>query len=155
MLPRALRRLPKESYAGTRTYFLTFLTKGRAPFFVDEAVVTLCDAQFQRAASQTHFSVLAYCYMPDHLHFLTYGKTNDADLLAFVKLARQLSGYHVKRQHRIELWARKYHDRIVREDEDPRQYALYIWNNPVVAKLVDDPADYPFLYIDPTCWPSL
>ncbi len=92
--------------------------------------------------------------MPDHLHLLVQGTTAEADLRRFAKLAKQLSGYYVKRQHEIRLWGRGYYDRILREDEDPRRYLRYIRENPVKARLVTDPADYPFLFLA-TSWRDL
>jgi putative transposase len=148
MLPRAVRRLDNCSYLGPRLYFFTSLTRQRARFFVDAAIVDLCRAQFLRAAGRTHFEISACCYMPDHVHLLVEGLRADADFLQFAKLAKQLAGYHVKQQHRIELWARGYHDRVVREDEDRRRYVRYIRDNPVKGRLVANPEDYPFLYID-------
>lgn len=154
MLPRAVRRLSGCSYVGSRLYFMTSLTCGRREFFRDPAIVTLCNAQFLKAATRAEFEIPAYCYMPDHVHLLAQGVSGDSNFFAFVRLAKQLSGYHVKRQHGVDLWARGYHDRIVRHDEDQRRYVRYIRDNPVRARLVQDPADYPFLYVSAT-WPDL
>jgi putative transposase len=154
MPPRALRRLPGCSYVGPRWYFLTILTNSRARFFVDPAVVDSCSAQILRAAAQTRFEISAACYMPDHLHLLVRGTTAEADLLRFVKLAKQLSGFYVKQRYQIRLWGKGYHDRILREDEDLRRYVRYICDNPVKARLVSDPADYPFLFLA-TSWRDL
>ena len=85
--------------------------------------------------------------MPDHLHLIVSGLTNGSDFLKFMKLAKQLSGYHVKRQFAFSLWEDGYHDRIIREDEDLLGYLRYVALNPVCAKLVAHPADYPFLWI--------
>jgi putative transposase len=135
-------------------YFLTILTNSRATFFVNAAVVNCCAAQILRAATRARFEVLATCYMPDHVHLLVRGTTAGADLRVFVKLAKQLSGYYVKQQHEIRLWGRGYYDRILREDEDPRRYVRYIRQNPVKARLVTDPTDYPFLFLA-TSWRDL
>ncbi len=92
--------------------------------------------------------------MPDHLHLLVRGTTAEADFLRFVKLAKQLSGFYVKQRHQIRLWGKGYHDRILREDEDLRRYVRYVRENPVKARLVTDPSDYPFLYLA-TSWRDL
>ena len=86
--------------------------------------------------------------MPDHLHLLVEGCTGQANLSAFMKMAKQLSAFHVKRRHGVRLWAKGYHERIVRVDEDPQRYVAYIRNNPVKARLVSRPQAYPFLWID-------
>ncbi len=91
--------------------------------------------------------------MPDHLHLLVKGTTDDANLREFVRRAKQLSAYHAMRQGHGEVWGRGYYDRILRHDEDPRRYVRCIRDNPVVAGLIADAADYPYLWI--TSWPDL
>jgi REP element-mobilizing transposase RayT len=86
--------------------------------------------------------------MPDHLHLLAGGLTSGADLSQFTKLAKQLSAYHLKHRYGLDLWAKGYYDRIVREDEYLARYVEYIRENPVRAGLVSDATDYPFLRID-------
>jgi putative transposase len=154
MLPRAVRRLNGCSYVGPRFYFMTSLTRTRRKYFRDPLLTALCRAQFVKAAALTHFEIPAYCYMPDHVHLLVRGMNTDANLLDFARLAKQLSGYYVKRRHGIDLWGHGYHDRIVRHDEDTRRYVRYIRDNPVRAGLVENPADYPFLYVS-AMWPDL
>ncbi len=154
MRPRAIRRLPGCTYVGARLYFLTILTNKRTRVLVDAPIVETCNAQILRAASRTRFDLSASCYMPDHLHLLAQGTTAEADFRAFAKLAKQLSGFYVKQQHGNRLWGRGYYDRILREDEDPRRYVRYIRDNPVKARLVADPGDYPFLFLA-TSWRDL
>jgi REP-associated tyrosine transposase len=97
MFPRKPRRLAHDAYKGERLYFVTLLTESRRPVFSDPEVVSQCAAQFMRAAQATKFKIVAYCYMPDHLHILVRGMSGASDLIAFVKRAKQLSGYHGKR----------------------------------------------------------
>lgn len=99
----------------------------------------------ERAAAQTRFEIVVACYMPDHLHLVVAGRTSGANFLLFVKKAKQFSGYYAKRRFGIVLWARGYHDRIIREDEDLARYVRYVRDNPVKAGLVKRAQDYPFL----------
>jgi len=128
---------------------VTVLTKQRVRHFENASIVECCAAQILRACAKEKFEVCVSCYMPDHWHALARGITTDCDFLRFIKLAKQLSAYHVKREFRIELWAGGFYDRIVREDEDVMRYVRYIWNNPAVAGLVSDPSGYPHLYLAP------
>lgn len=148
MFPKDLERLPAENYIGQRHYFLTFLTKSRRRYFLEEAVVHGRQSHILRAATHKGIAVLASVYMPDHLHLVVEGTTPQSDLRAFVKLAKQLSGYHVKQQTGHELWERGFHDRIVREGEDLRDYIKYVRENPVKAGLAEKPEDYPFLFVE-------
>jgi REP-associated tyrosine transposase len=147
MRPRRARRLPSFDYVGERTYFLTILTKQRRHVFSD-ANVALCRDQILRAASLTGFAICAMCLMPDHLHALVKGMRDTSDLRSFVTRAKQLSGYHVKRAHRISRWRPGYYDHVLRRCEDPRRYVEYIRANPVKARLVANPNEYPYMWID-------
>jgi putative transposase len=98
---------------------------------------------------------MAACFMPDHLHLLVEGTAGSANLREFVRRAKQLSAYHAIRRCHVEVWGRGYYDRILRHDEDLRRYLRYIRDNPVRAGLVQDAADYPYLWLDTTSWPDL
>lgn len=41
-----------------------------------------------------HFKVWAYCFMPDHVHFLAEGIVQDAHMRKFVSSFKQSTGYH-------------------------------------------------------------
>ena len=58
------------SYVGLHRYSLTFCTDGRRRLFTDAAAVDLVVQQLLRAANEQKFAVIAYCFMPDHLHLL-------------------------------------------------------------------------------------
>ena len=128
-------------------YFLTFLTKSRRRFFLDEALVHCCTTQILRAAARTRFEIIAWCFMPDHVHLLVVGRTAGADLRAFAKRAKQLTGYYAKKELDLQIWGRRYYDRIVRENEDPRRYLGYIRENPIRARFPREASDFPFLFL--------
>ncbi len=50
-----------------------------------------------RAASENEFDVIAYCFMPDHLHLLVEGKSDRSDGKPFIARAKQYSGYYMLR----------------------------------------------------------
>lgn len=89
-------------------------------------------------------AVAAYCFMPDHLHTVIEGQTHDADLVLFVKLAKQTSSFDFKRRSGRVLWQPSWHDRVIRPSDELNEYIRYVVENPVRAGLVTDPADYPF-----------
>ena len=90
MLPRR-PRLKDFSYTGRHRYFLTFCTIDRQTTFEDGEAVTLVLAQFRRTTGAWSFAILAYCFMPDHVHLLAQGTREDSDLKVFLKLAKQYS----------------------------------------------------------------
>lgn len=118
--------------------------KGRRPVFNRPEIVALCLDKLREASVRTGFEVIAYCFMPDHLHLLVRA-TQDADLVSFMRLFKQLSGYAYRRSTGDPqvLWQTSYYDHVLRREEDTLVVARYIWANPVRAGLVASAKEYP------------
>jgi len=131
-------------YLGLHRYFLTFCTNYRRHAFQNGDVVNLVLAQISRTARESAFELLAYCFMPDHLHLLVEGTGDNSNCRRFIKSAKQYSGYYFEKDFKQKLWQRYGFERVLRDDEATLVVARYILNNPVRAGLVADPRDYPF-----------
>ena len=131
-------------YVGEHRYFLTFCTEDRQRCFVTHEAVNLVRTQIQRAEAEEAIALIAYCYMPDHVHFLAEGQAEDSDCLRFIKRAKQYSGFHYKATFRHRLWQRYGFEHTLRSDEAAISVARYILENPVRAGLVTRIGDYPF-----------
>ena len=140
---RKRNRLPLDSYADARAYFLTITSAQRRRVFTHQGTVTACLSKLNSSSKRYGFSVLAYCFMPDHVHLLLIGD-DDADLLRFVKDFKQRTGYAYRQANSKALWQKSYYDHVVRTKEDLREVARYIVGNPVRAALAATPADYPY-----------
>ena len=138
-------RLQGFAYTGFHRYFLTFCTAGRHKAFTNPSTVACVREQILSAAHTQGVAILAYVFMPDHLHLLVEGKREDADLKSFVHLAKQKSGFAYTRSYRHRLWQPSYYDRILREEEDTWDVIRYIVMNPVRANLVKQFTQYAFL----------
>lgn len=137
------RRIPDYPYIGVQRYFLTACTHDRHEYFKDPAIVELVVSEFCAAANQHAFAIVVYCVMPDHVHLLVDGKDEGADLPAFMKSAKQRSGYLFKQKHSRRLWQEGYYEHVLRDDERTESVVVYIIENPVRKRLVDDVMDYP------------
>lgn len=93
--------------------------------------------------------------MPDHLHVLLIGESEDADLCACVKRFKQLTGFAYKQLHQNRLWQHGYHERVLRDDEATLAVVRYILENPVRAGLAGRLGEYPFAGSDVYSWPDL
>jgi putative transposase len=131
-------------HLGPHRYSLTFCTFNRRPLFVREPLVTAVRTQVLRAGELCGFNVLAYCFMPDHLHLLVGGSMPPAHLTTFAQRAKQLSGFYGARLAGGQVWQIGYFEHVLRPDEDTRRVVAQILGNPVRAGLVVSPADYPF-----------
>jgi putative transposase len=137
-------RLATFDYRGIHRYSVTFCTFERRSLFTEEALVNDVLLQIMRAASAQQVAILAYCFMPDHVHMLVAGTRPDSDIRRFLTLAKQLSGYWFKRTHRRSLWQRSAWERVLRAEDNTSATIRYILANPVRAGLVKEPMDYRF-----------
>jgi len=135
----------KQPYVGKYHYFLTFCTHRQTPFFNETPKVELVRTQFLRTASDGHFALTAYCFMPDHVHLIASGLAEDADVKRFIARAKQYSGFYFKREFGVTLWQRYGFDRVIRDDMELACTIGYIVANPVRAELVSHPSQYPHL----------
>ena len=131
-------------YTGFYRYSLTFCTDQRRAIFIREDIVRLVLLQISRAANDREFAVIAYCFMPDHLHLLVHGQSEAAECRGFIALAKQYSGYYYTKEYRRRLWQRYGYERTLRKDDDSLRVAKYILENPVRAGMVGTVLEYPF-----------
>lgn len=132
-------------YVGLNRYFLTFCTLNRRALFVTHEEVEIVLAQVLRSAAENDFELVAYCFMPDHLHLLIAARSEASDGLRFIRGAKQYSGYYFKQRFGTPLWQRYGYEHVLRDDEETLSVARYILENPVRAGLVERVEDYPFL----------
>lgn len=144
MIPLHPPSIRNFDYRGHHRYFLTWCCDHRKPLFAKADSVDLVRTQFLRASGQTSLTLFAYCFMPDHVHLLVVGETEEADAKAFMKLAKQYSGYYYSKSLRSVLWQRYGYEHVLRSDESTRQVCRYILENPVRARLVTDVREYPY-----------
>jgi putative transposase len=135
---RSSPRLHSFSYEGSYAYHLILNTRGGLPPFEDGRLVATCVECLVTSASRYGFEIVAYCFMPDHVHLLVAGG-QDAPLVRFVQHFKQATGHR-----HPGLWQRSYYDHILRQEEDVEDVARYIWANPVRAGMVENVSAYPY-----------
>lgn len=145
MRTRSPGHLKTFDYRGLHRYSLTFCTDRRARRFTRADVVELVLTQISRAATENQFAVIAYCFMPDHLHLLIEGQADGSDCRKFISRAKQYSGFHFSKAYHEVLWQRYGFEHVLHDDQLTVIVARYILSNPIRARLVDRPEDYPFM----------
>ena len=88
---------------------------------------------------------MAWVLMPDHGHWLV--QVGDGDHLASIMnriKSATARAYNEQRGRTGALWARAYHEHLLRGDDDVKGAARYLVANPVRAGLVKRVGDYPF-----------
>jgi len=137
-------RIPTFDYQGTFRYSWTICTHLRRRVFASSDVTATVTSQFLHASEVCDVAVLAYCFMPDHLHLLIEGKREVSCATNYVSRAKQTSGYWFKKRTGQRLWQRMSWDRVLRQDDDWLEVTRYILANPLRAGLVEHPLDYPY-----------
>jgi putative transposase len=125
-------------------YLLTFCTAERTRVFEHPDTVRDALRQIRRTAAIEKFAIVAYCFMPDHLHLLVDGMSAQSDLKRFAKMAKQRSGASHAASGKGRLWQEGYWEKVFRIDDDARRIVRYIFENPVRAGLAKSANDYPF-----------
>jgi putative transposase len=140
----AAPRLPGFDYIGPYAYSVTCCTFSRHAWFVDAAAVDAARAQLLHHSKDEGFDVLAYCFVPDHVHLLIEGVTPTSDLPRLIARWKQKTGYYHRHATNTALWHGGFFDHILREEEDRDKLVRYILANPIRAGLVMDVREYPF-----------
>jgi putative transposase len=143
------------SYVGFQRYFVTTGTAFRRPIFTQDAVAATTTAAILETARAFEFAAVAYCLMPDHVHLLLIAESEHANLVKFVKQAKQVTGFTYRRAEGRPLWQPGYHERILRDDEATLAVARYILENPVRAGLTKSLFEWPHAGSDVYSVPEL
>ena len=137
-------RIGRYSESG-RIYLVTTVTHKRQPFFADFYTGRLIvNAMYYRHKTGLVNS-LAFVVMPDHVHWL-FGLCVEHKLANVMQSFKSYTARRVNLRHdrsREAVWQAGYHDHAVRREEDVRDLARYVVENPRRAGLVSKIGDYP------------
>ena len=142
--PKRPRLLEKEYYKGFGTYFITICTVNKLPLFAKTNIVNSAIKYLQPISQKEKISIVIYCFMPNHVHFLLQGNSQTSDVLRFVRAYKQLSGFRFASVHRHKLWATSFYDHVLKRDEAEPKISRYILENPMRMGLSETIFDYPY-----------
>src|SRR2546426_4601683 len=112
---RKTTRLAIRNYRDHQSYFLTLCCYRRQTLLADEQAANWILTTLQAEAAAQGFSVLAYCAMPDHLHFLASGTRPNCDLLRFLKSFKIKTSRSFARRKGVTLWQHAYYEHVLRD----------------------------------------
>ncbi len=136
-------RLPSRSYQGQVAVAFTVRIEGSDDAFTDADLVERFKKYLETSAKRYHCLIPIFCFMPDHLHVIFEGKTDNADAREAMIRFKRLTGRWLSESRKAFRWQKDFYDHILRPNEDVRNQVRYIANNPVRKKLVDDWTKYP------------
>jgi REP element-mobilizing transposase RayT len=132
------------NYRGQHRYIVTMKTARGESVFVDRDIILRLLTVLREACWKDHFTVLAYCCLPEELMLVLRGTTERSDLKVFLRTLRETSRQQIHRPGGSDLWHRTYTERVLRKSEDTRDVIRSIFNVPVNRGLVGRREDYPF-----------
>jgi putative transposase len=135
----------KRHYETGYSYLITTVIYDRKPIFFDERNCRILSATIEFFKLVLDYKLFAFCIMPDHLHLIlqTYGKYNISYIMKMIKgnFARK---YNKMLSIEGKVWQERFYDQGLRSADMLLEKIEYIHNNPVRAKLVASPGEYPF-----------
>jgi putative transposase len=143
-LQRKPIRLAHPYYQGYRAYFVTICAKNRRKLFDSKLVVDSLLALLRELTPRFHFDLYAFCFMPDHCHFLLEGKTPNAELPDMIRAFKGRSTVIFRKFEIQDAWQKGFYEHILRTSEDHASVTAYIYENPVRAGPAKDIFSWPF-----------
>ena len=137
-------RLGPGCYVGPQRLFLTICTHLRQDLFLSAPSVALVESRMLHVCRREQFAVLAYCFMPSHVHLLVTATGTRANASELVRFLKQETAYVFRKTSGQQLWQRSFFYRTLRSDEDVKDVVSYIVMNPVRAGLAASVGDYPY-----------
>jgi len=143
---RKTTRLKDFDYSLPHAYFITLCTKDKVEYFKDNGFYREIIGCLIHEKEKYGFSIYAYCLMPDHLHILLSPKELGRSIPDFIGAFKSKTTRTAwQRGIRGSLWQSSFYDHILRKDENVKQAAEYIFNNPVRKGMVSQWQEYPYL----------
>jgi len=124
------------------TFFFTLVTHQRTPYFRDESNVALLGDAIRYVQRHHPFELVAFVFLPDHLHMIWQLPEEDDDYPTRVRLMKSFVSRKmavrpmVINRSRIakgeqEVWQRRYWEHSCKDQDDLNAYVDYIHYNPV------------------------
>lgn len=144
-LPGHLPRLGEGAYRGRAVVHWTMTVRDRGTGWLDARFTTRFRWLLLHGCGRYEVACPVHCVMPDHVHLLLHGWSDQGDQKGFIRFLRKHSNLLLaETDHR---WQPQAHDHVLRPHESDRhayeRLVRYIAENPVRAGLVTKPSDWP------------
>jgi putative transposase len=121
-----------------RIFFITSVTAQRRPIFRREETADLLISTLTHYRDAGKFLLHEFVVMPDHIHLLI----TPAENISLERAVQFMKGGFSFKLRKGAIWQEGFTNHRVRDEEDYAQHRVYIWMNPVRAKLVERPEEY-------------
>jgi len=136
--PHRQRRLDRI-FDSTPSYFLTLCTEKRVRVLDNRSVFENVRRFVDGSVERYGVYVNSYVLMPDHVHLIvSVAPASEVTIGNWVKAFKAMAA-----QHQFK-WQAGFFDHVLRSDESLSEKWEYIRMNPVRAKLVEKPDEWPY-----------
>ena len=124
-----------------RTFFITSQTAQRKTIFQVHKTAELFIETLLHNRAQQKYLLHEFVVMPDHFHLLITPSPQISleRAVQFIK-----GGFSFRLKSSFPVWQPSFTNHRIRDARDVDQHRDYIYMNPVRARLVQRPEDYPF-----------
>ncbi|MCF2825885.1 MULTISPECIES: REP-associated tyrosine transposase [Pseudoalteromonas] len=126
-------------------YAITVTCKDRKSYFNSFSICAEAAKTIMACEKERLFKVIAFVLMPDHLHLIIQlnGSLSLSDAIRAVKgrITTRLRSFGV-----FSLWQKGYYEHLIRSEDDLKEQARYIIQNPIRANLVTRVCEYPYWF---------
>jgi putative transposase len=135
----------RRYYVPGAAVFITQVVHERQPILADPRVLKLLRSTLQTVKEFHPFCMLAYVFLPDHIHLIIQptGDSNFSQIMHslkpnFTRSYKRLMGH----EEPLKLWQKRFWDHVIREERDLENHLHYVHFNPVKHGYVSDPRQW-------------
>ena len=131
------------------TYFITFVTWERLELTPEAREIVLNSFLFFH---QQRYQVFSLVIMPDHVHCLILPfLKQESEYWSIGSIMHSIKSYSANQISKVmnhigKVWQDGRHERLMKSQKEMINAWKYIRQNPVKAKLVNQPEEYPFFW---------
>jgi REP element-mobilizing transposase RayT len=137
-------RLPLECYKGIVRVSFTLCIKDRKQIFINTLIVNKFSEILKDILNEYDCKNWVYMFMPDHLHQILEGNSENSDLWKAMVIFKQKTGYWFSQNMKRVKWQKDFYDYIHRKEDDLIKHIIYILENPERKGLVSCWQEYLF-----------
>ena len=132
----------RRYYSPNQIIFITQVVRDRQPIFSSERNILLLRNTLHEVKRLHPFKMLAFVFLPDHLHLLIH----PSNITYFSKVMHSLKRnftLNYKKVNNISspchIWQNRFWDHVIRDENDLENHIHYIHANPMKHGHISDP----------------
>ena len=134
-----------RNYVEGGTFFFTLVTHDRNAIFHDSSSIEVCLSIIKQTQKYHPFELVAFCFIPDHLHVLVTLPDGQKDYSTIIKEIKRKVTKDLRWEHNtpsLIVWQKRFWERTIRDEHDFKIHFDYIHYNPIKHGFVENLDDW-------------